>query len=233
MSENTELSPVGEIAQQPVAAAPEVLAELERLKAHNQELLAEKVSYRENSEGKFKEMEKQIRDLHSSQSKAKQAKLQEEGRFEPLWKEANDTNAALSTENEQLKQLLEQERKSREAETVKAKAISAFQQAGVVQPEDMYALHQERLRLNGDQLVALDGGVETDLPRFIDGMKQPGSRWEYMFGSSGARGMGASGSTPSSTGGKSFDEMSFSEKIALEMQDKEAFLRLKAQSGKA
>ncbi len=232
MSDNNELSPVGEITQQPVADNSEILAEVERLRAHNQELLSEKIANRDKNDAKFNDMEKQLQELRSSQSQAKQAKLVEQGKYEPLWKEANETNSSLSSEIDSLKQQLENERISRQTETLKAKAISAFQQAGVVQPEDMYRLHQDRLRLDGDSLVALDGGVQTDLGRFIDGMRQPGSRWEYMFSSSQARGMGATGSSPTSLAGKSLETMSLAEKVALEMENPDAFKRLQAQKGK-
>jgi len=232
MSDNNELSPVGEITQQPVADNSEILAEVERLRAHNQELLSEKIANRDKNDAKFNDMEKQLQELRSSQSQAKQAKLVEQGKYEPLWKEASATNSSLSSEIDSLKQQLENERVSRQTEFLKAKAISAFQQAGIRDPEHMYFLRQDRLRLDGDSLVALDGGVQTDLGRFIDGMRQPGSRWEYMFQSSGARGMSATGSSPTSLAGKSLENMSLAEKVALEMENPDAFKRLQAQKGK-
>ena len=48
-------------------------------------------------------------------------------------------------------------------QTIKARAVSAFQQAGVVQSEHMYALLKDKLRLKDGAVVGLDGGVGADL----------------------------------------------------------------------
>ena len=49
MSEAQELSPVDNNTQQPVAVPQEVQAELERLRAHNQQLAQEIFGYRERA----------------------------------------------------------------------------------------------------------------------------------------------------------------------------------------
>ena len=89
MSENQETSPVGE-AQQPVAA-PDYSAQVELLKAKNQELIGERRADRKLVE----DLQQQLNELQASSQKQKQAKLQEQGEYQALWKEASETNSSL------------------------------------------------------------------------------------------------------------------------------------------
>ena len=68
MSDTQETSPVGE-AQQPVAAQPDLSAQVELLKAKNQELIGEK---RKASQA-VEDLQKQITELQQNSQKQKQA----------------------------------------------------------------------------------------------------------------------------------------------------------------
>ena len=177
-------------------------------------------------------MQKQIRDLENLQSKAKQSKLEKQGEFESLWKEAQGTVADKEQRISELEQQLESERSATQQQSIKAKAVNAFSQAGVQQPEHMYALHQDRLRMNGNDLMVVNGGVEQPLNSFVDGLKSPDSQFAYMFASSGAKGMGAVGSTPSSIGGQEnpYITRNFSAAVKLEAENPELAARFKAQA---
>ena len=96
----------------------------------------------------------------------------------------------------------------------------------------MYALHQDRLRMNGNDLMVVNGGVEQPLNSFVDGLKSPDSQFAYMFASSGAKGMGAVGSTPSSIGGQEnpYTTGNFSAVVKLEAENPELAARFKAQA---
>ena len=83
---------------------------------------------------------------------------------------------------------------------------------------------------NGN-VIALAGGVQVDLSTHLESLRSPGSGWEHHFSGSGARGMSAAGTTSTSVGGNSWESMSFSEKLALEVQDPQRFAQLKAQAG--
>jgi len=227
MSDTNEMNPVGE-AQQPVAAQPDLSAQLELLKAKNAELIGEKRKVSQTVE----ELQKQIAELQDSTQKAKQSKLAEQGEFQTLWKEATATNATLQEQIAQLQRQLEEKDAAYQQQTIQARAVSAFQQAGVQQSEHMYALLKDKLRLKDGAVVALDGGVETDLGQFLSNLKSPDSQFAYMFAGSGARGMGASGSTPSSVGGRDnpYVSKNFTEIIRLEAENPELAARMKAQA---
>jgi len=228
MTEVNETIPVGE-AQPPVAAQPDLAAQLELLKAKNAELIAEKQKVKSN----FDEMQKQIAELQSQSTKQKQAKLAEAGEFQQLWKDATATVADKEKRISELEQQLEQKDAAYQQQTIQARAVSAFQQAGVQQSEHMYALLKDKLRLKDGSVVALDGGVETDLGQYLNNLRSPDSQFAYMFSGSGARGMGTVGSTPTTSAGGAnpYVTKNFTEIIRLENDDPEKAARLKAQAG--
>ena len=227
MSETQETSPVGE-PQQPVAA-PDYSAQVELLKAKNQELIGERRTDRKLVE----DLQQQLNELQASSQKQKQAKLQEQGEYQALWKEASETNSSLQQQLSEMQKQLEDKEVQYQQQTIKARAVSAFQQAGVVQSEHMYALLKDKLRLNEENtVVALDGGVQTDLGSFLGNLRSADSAYAYMFSGTGARGMGAAGSSPTlASGQKSFDQMTFGEKVQMEVENPQLFAQLKAQAG--
>ena len=227
MSETPEVSPVGE-PQQPVAAQPDYSAQVELLKAKNQELIGERRTDRKLVE----DLQQQLNELQASTQKQKQAKLAEQGEYQALWKEASETNSSLQQQLADKQKELDAKEVQYQQQTIKARAVSAFQQAGVVQSEHMYALLQDKLRLKDGAVVCLDGGVETDMGSFLNNLRSPESSYAYMFGGTGARGMGAAGSSPTlASGQKSFDQMSFGEKVQMEVENPQLFAQLKAQAG--
>ena len=162
MSETQETSPVGE-PQQPVAA-PDFSAQVDLLKAKNQELIGERRADRKLVE----DLQQQLNELQASSQKQKQAKLQEQGEYQALWKEASETNSSLQQQLADMQKQLEDKEVQYQQQTIKARAVSAFQQAGVVQSEHMYALLKDKLRLKDGAVVGLDGGVETDLGSYLN-----------------------------------------------------------------
>ena len=227
MTEVNETIPVGE-AQPPVAAQPDLAAQLELLKAKNAELIAEKQKVKSN----FDEMQKQIAELQSQSTKQKQAKLAEAGEFQQLWKDATATVADKEKRISELEQELERKDAAYQQQTIQARAVSAFQQAGVQQSEHMYALLKDKLRLKDGSVVALDGGVETDLGQYLNNLRSPDSQFAYMFSGSGARGMGTVGSTPTTSAGGAnpYLTKNFTEIVRLETENPELAARLKAQA---
>lgn len=227
MSDEQEMNPVGD-SQQPVAGQSDLAAQLELLKAKNAELIGEKRKVGQTVE----DLQKQISELQANSQKAKQSKLAEQGEFQTLWKEATNTNAQLQEQIAQLQREKDEMAGAYQQQTIQARAVTAFQQAGVQQSEHMYALLKDKLRLKDGSVVALDGGVETDLGQFLNNLKSPDSQFAYMFAGSGARGMGAVGSTPSSTAGMDnpYATKNFTEMIRLETENPELAARLKAQA---
>ncbi|MFM1900893.1 MAG: hypothetical protein RLZZ216_1469 [Cyanobacteriota bacterium] len=226
MSENIEQQPVAD-AQAPVGS-PDLSAQIELLKAKNAELIGEK----QKVKSQFDDLQKQIADLQSQNSKQKQAKLAEAGEFQQLWKEASETNATLQQQIAELQQQLQQKDVAYQQQTIQARAVSAFQQAGVVQSDHMYALLKDKLRLKDGSVVALDGGVETDLGQFLNNLKSPDSQFAYMFAGSGARGMGAIGTANRSASGVAnpYLAKNFAEIIRMEAENPELAARMKAEA---
>ena len=62
----------------------------------------------------------------------------------------------------------------------------------VFAPDQLYQLMSQKLKMNGDKVAAIDGGVEVPLPEFIANLKNPGSGYEHFFSSSRVSGMGTS-----------------------------------------
>ena len=226
MSDETQ-SPVGN--EQPATDSSDLQRQIELLKAKNAELIGEK----QKVKSQYDDMQKQIAELRESGNRQKQAKLAEQGEFQTLWKEANESNSKLQEQISKLQAELNDKDAAYQQQTIQARAVNAFQQAGVQQSEHMYALLKDKLRLKDGAVVALDGGVETDLSQFLGNLKAPDSQFSYMFAGSGARGMGAAGSTPSATGGTSNPYLpggSFSERVRLEVENPELAQRFKAQA---
>ena len=191
MSEAPELSPVDNNTQQPVAVPQEVQAELERLRAHNQELAQEIFGYRERA-----------RTAEERAANAEKAlkKQKVEGSSQGL---TLDQQARLERDDELQKrvQTLETELKQRDeafrSERIKSAAISAFNQAGAINGMHLYEARKTDLVLRDDgSVAALDGGVERSLNQYVEGLKAPGSAWAYQFQASGAKGGGSVGSQP-------------------------------------
>ena len=99
---------------------------------------------------------------------------------------------------------------------IKASALNALSQSGVVNPDQAFSLLKENLRLKDGVPIALAGGVEVPLQQHLESLRTPGSGWEHHFSGSGARGMSAAGSSSSSNGQKSWASMALMERIKLE-----------------
>ena len=226
MSDIIEQSPVGEV-QQPVAdETPDASAQLELVKAKNQELLREKQAVKKQME----DMQRQMADLQSNQQKAKQAQLAESGEFKTLWQEATGTVSSLQDELASRDKVIQDLKVASQQQQIKATAINAFTQQGVNAPEHLMKILGDNLRLDSSgNVIALHGGVEVDLNAHLNNLKQPGSGFEMFFNGTQARGMSASGSSSNASGGKSWGSMSFSERVQMEMENPQMAAQLQAQ----
>lgn len=215
MSETPEQSPAGEV--QPPAEEKTDAMRVQLLEAKNQELKAEKQAVKKQME----DLQRQFQELQQGQQKQKQENLVKNQEFEQLWKDASQSNSALQDQLAQKDQAIEEMKAQFQQEQIRASATNAFAQAGVHSPDDLFRLEQDKLRIKDGAIVALVGGVETPLQQHLESLKSPGSGRDYFFTGSGARGMSAVGSASSSSGGKSWESLSFAEKIAIEQADLE------------
>jgi len=226
MSETNEQAPV-EQTQQPVAGGPDLSAQIELLKAKNQELIAEKQKVKSS----FDDLQKQLNDLQAERAQAKQAKLQESGQYADLWKEANEANSQLKSQIAEMQAALEAKDQQFSQAQIKSTALNHFAQAGVINPEHMYSLVREKLRLEDGQLVAVDGGVQQSLNDYTEKMKLPDSGADYMFRGNGSVGMGSVGSSGPGTGmNNPYISGNFTEIVKMETENPELAKRMKAQA---
>ena len=218
MSETSEQQPVAE-TQQPVADTRDYAAELELLKAQNHKIIGEK-----------RAVQKELEDMQRQLSERKQNELIEKEDYKGLHADLKTHFDSVSAERDAWKEKFEQSEVQRQQDQIRASATNLFAQNGVNMPEHLMKILGDQMRLdeNGG-VVILAGGVQVPLNQHIQALKAPGSGFENFFIGSGARGMSAVGQASATSGQKSWDSLSFSEQVAIEMQDPEKAARLKAQ----
>ena len=205
-------------------ASAELLNKIALLEANNKKLLNEK----KNASASVEDLQRQISDLQNNQQKAKQSQLAEAGEFKTLWQDATGTVSTLQDEIAQLKQQLQEKDVAFQQQQIKASALNALSQSGVVNPDQAFSLLKENLRLKDGVPIALAGGVEVPLQQHLESLRAPGSGWEHHFAGSGARGMSAAGSSSSSNGQQSWASMGLMERIKLEEENPALAGQLKA-----
>lgn len=180
---------------QPVAETPAVdlSAQLEALRAKNQELIGERRKDRESREA----LQKQLDELRAAQETARTEQLAQSGEYKTLWEQAQETNSNLQQQLIARDQELENLKQGFTQEQIKAAAISNLSQAGAVAPEQLYRLIQENLRAKDGQPVAILGGVEVPVGDYITNLRNPGSGYEHHFAATNTSGMGVTGSARS------------------------------------
>ena len=186
-------TPVESAAPQPVAESSDLAAQLEALRAKNQELISERRKDRENREN----LQKQLDELKLAQESAQTAKLAESGEFKTLWEQAQETVADLKQQLFAKEAEVEQIRQGFTQEQVKSSAIAQLSQAGALAPDQLYRLLQENLRAKDGQPVAVVGGVEVPVGEYIANLKNPGSGYEHHFAATNRAGMGVTSSARS------------------------------------
>ncbi len=224
--------PVEPIATQPVAESSDLAAQLEALRAKNQELIAERRKDRENRET----LQKQVEELRVAQESAKTAKLAESGEFKTLWEEAQQTVADLKQQLAAKESEIENIRQGFTQEQVKSAAIAQLSQAGALAPDQLYRLLRENLRAKEGQPVAVVGGVEVPVGEYIANLKNPGSGYEHHFAATNRAGMGVTGSArtsalPGQANPWSKDSWNLTQQMVMLNSDPDKARLLKAEAG--
>ncbi len=186
-------APVEPTAPQPVAGSSDLAAQLDALRAKNQELIAERRKDRENREA----LQQQLDEIRSAQEQAKTAKLAESGEYRTLWEEAQQTVSDLKQQLATKESEVEQIRQGFTQEQLRASAIGQLSLSGALAPDQLYRLLQENLRAKDGKPVAYVGGVEVPIGEYIANLKNPGSGYEHHFAATNRAGMGVAGSARS------------------------------------
>lgn len=229
MTESQEQQPVVETQQPAADASADFQQQVELLRAKNTELIGE----RRKDKERFEAMERQLQDLNERSNKQRQSKLAESGEHKKLWEEAQKTVAERDAELTQIRQEMAQQAAKAESNQVRSVATSAMAQMGVFAPDQLYQLMSQKLKLNGEDVRAIDGGVEVPLAEFIGNLKNPGSGYEHFFSASRVSGMGTSAGSPSLTAGMDnpYTTRNFTQIIALESENPELARQLRAEAG--
>jgi muconolactone delta-isomerase len=215
-----------------VAESSDLAAQLEALRAKNQELIAERRKDRENRET----LQSQLEELRQAQESAKTAKLAESGEFKTLWEEAQQTVADLKQQMAAKEAEVEQIRQGYSKEQLRAGAIAQLSSAGALAPDQLYRLVQENLRAKEGQPVAYVGGVEVPIGEYIANLKNPGSGYEHHFAATNRAGMGVTGSAratalPGQSNPWLKDSWNVTQQMILLSKDPDKARLLKAEAG--
>jgi rhamnose utilization protein RhaD (predicted bifunctional aldolase and dehydrogenase) len=229
MTESQEQQPVVETQQPGADATADFQQQVELLRAKNAELIGE----RRKDKERFEQMERQLQEINERSNKQRQSKLAESGEHKKLWEEAQKTVAEREAELNQLRQDMAQQTAKAESQQVRSVATNAMAQMGVFAPDQLYQLMSQKLKLNGEDVRAIDGGVEVPLAEFIGNLKNPGSGYEHFFSASRVSGMGTSAGSPSLTAGMDnpYTTRNFTQIIALENENPELARQLRAEAG--
>ena len=195
MSEEQQapVTPVEAVAPQPVAESSDLAAQIEALRAKNQELISERRKDRETRES----IQQQLEELKQAQEQAKTTKLAESGEFRTLWEQAQETVSDLKQQLTERESHIASMEANFTQEQVKSAAIAQLSGAGALAPDQLYRLVQENLRAKDGQPVAVVGGVEVPVGEYIANLKNPGSGYEHHFAATNRAGMGVAGSARS------------------------------------
>ena len=148
-----------------------------------------------------------------------------------MWKEANEANSGLKSQIAEMQAALEAKDQQFNKAQIKSAALNSFAQAGVINPEHMYSLVGDKLRIEDGGLVAVDGGVQQSLNEYVDKLKMPESGADYMFRGNGSVGMGSVGSSGSGAGlNNPYISGNFTEIVKMEAENPELAKRMKAQA---
>jgi len=229
------------IQETPVASSEQPVAATETpavdVSAYQQQIQAEK-ALREEAEGKFQRIKEKMNALDEKMRTERQQKLEDQGQWKDLWEEANKTAQTKDQQIADLERQLADLRTSNEAAAMKTSALSAINQAGVINSDQMLQLVQSKLKKSDDGSVkVLNGGVEEDLNVYLAKLKNPGSGFEHHFKPSSQAGMGAKPITGiSSAGGVANPwlegSMNLTRQMALEATDPDLAAVLKREAGK-
>ena len=218
----------------PETSAPEAVPPVRAADSDDPALLRNKLELvtadRQSERNEKRALQKQLEDAQRKLSERKQADLIEKEDYKGLHADLKTNYDSVLAERDALQQQLELAKVERQQDQIKANATNLFAQSGVNAPDHLMKILGDNLRLDENgAVVILSGGVQVPLNQHIQNLKSPGSGFEMFFSGTQARGMSAVGSTSNAAGQNSWSSLSFSEQLALEVEDPEAAARLKAQ----
>ena len=229
------------IQETPVASSEQPVAATETpavdVSAYEQQIQA--LQQRANeAEEKFQGIKGKLDDVYKKQDYQRRKNLEDQGQWKDLWEEANKTAQAKDQQIADLERQLGELRTSNETAAMKTSALSAINQAGAINSDQMLQLIQGNLKKAEDGTVkVLDGGIEQDINVYLAKLKNPGSAYEHHFKPSTQAGMGAKPVTGISGAGGVANpwlegSINLTRQMALEATDPDLAAVLKREAGK-
>ena len=175
-------------SEQPVAATETPAVDVSAYE-HQIQALQQRAT---EAEERFQGIKGKLDDVYKKQDDQRRKTLEDQGQWKDLWEEANKTAQTKDQQIADLERQLGELRTSNETAAMKTSALSAINQAGVINSDQMLQLVQSNLKKSDDGSVkVLNGGVEEDLNVYLAKLKNPGSGFEHHFKPSSQAGMGA------------------------------------------
>ena len=222
-------------AEQPVAeTAPTPTVDVA---AYEQQIQALQKKATE-AEEKFQGIKGKLDEVYKKQDDQRKKTLEDQGQWKDLWEEANKTAQTKDQQIADLERQLADLRTSNETAAMKNAALSAINQAGAINSDQMLQLVQSNLKKAEDGSVkVLDGGVEQDINVYLAKLKNPGSGYEHHFKPSSQAGMGAKPSTGTAGAAGMANpwaegSINITRQMSLEITDPELAAVLKREAGK-
>ena len=222
-------------AEQPVAeTAPTPTVDVA---AYEQQIQALQKKATE-AEEKFQGIKGKLDEVYKKQDDQRKKTLEDQGQWKDLWEEANKTAQTKDQQIADLERQLADLRTSNETAAMKNAALSAINQAGAINSDQMLQLVQGNLKKADDGSVkVLDGGVEQDINVYLAKLKNPGSGYEHHFKPSSQAGMGAKPSTGTAGAAGMANpwaegSINITRQMSLEITDPELAAVLKREAGK-
>lgn len=190
------------------------------------------------AEERFQGIKSKLDEVYKKQDDQRKKTLEDQGQWKDLWEEANKTAQEKDLRIADLERQLEDLRASNEQATIRTSALSAINQAGAINSEQMLQLLQNNLRKDANgNVVILNGGVEQNISTYLSNLKNPGSGFEHHFKPSSAAGMGAK-PTPTSNVAPGManpwkeGSINLTRQMALEASDPDLAAVLKREAGR-
>jgi hypothetical protein len=231
------MDPVLPVAEQPVATDN---SELEALKAKLELVQVDNLKKGKSNQDlneRLAATEKALRELESKQTTARKTQLADQGEWKSLWEESEARNKGLEARIAELEAENASKDQQFAAERLRGAALGQIARANALNPEHVLTLLQTsaQLREIDGKPVVMSGGAAVPLDQYLTSLKQPSSGWEQYFSASGARGMGATGSTvvaPGMTNPYKAQTRNLTEALRLERENPELAAALKAEAVK-
>jgi hypothetical protein len=214
------------VVQEPTPPASN--PELERLRAHNFELVGEKRRVQEQ----LTSLQQELQQLRDERANAQTSQLADNGEWKTLWEQAQETNATLQERIRTLEADLATALQEKEVESLQGQVLQAFAR-DIVDPRQLFRLEKDNFKLKDGKPVVLNGGVEQTLEEYLEFVKSPGSGYEHHCLPRGVAGMGAGGASAPVVAGSSnpYVTRNLTQIVQLELDNPTLADRLKREAG--